>query len=105
MNNTIIANSSSLPKIIPTLKIHLEKSGNNEKFPFGPIIPPSPGPTFDIDVAAPEIEVIKSNPLIDRIVVIIKKIIIYKNTNEIIEDINFSLSILSPYLRTKTPLG
>ena len=53
MNNTIIAKSSSLPKIIPTVNIHLEKSGNNEKFPFGPIIPPKPGPTFDIDVTAP----------------------------------------------------
>tara|TARA_B100000073_G_scaffold211859_1_gene176046 strand:- start:44 stop:301 length:258 start_codon:yes stop_codon:yes gene_type:complete len=85
MNNTIIANSSSLPKIIPTVSIHLEKSGNNEKFPFGPIIPPRPGPTLDIDVAAPEIEVIKSNPLIDKSVVIKKKIIIYRKTKEIIE--------------------
>ena len=57
----------------------MEKSGNIEKFPFGPIIPPSPGPTFDIDVAAPEIAVIKSNPLIDKSAVI-KKITIYKNT-------------------------
>ena len=76
MNNNIIANSSSLPKIIPTVSIHLEKSGNSEKFPFGPIIPPKPGPTLDIDVAAPEIAVIKSNPLIDKSVVIKKKIII-----------------------------
>ena len=73
MNNNIIANSSSLPKIIPTVSIHLEKSGNNEKLPFGPIIPPKPGPTLDIDVAAPEIAVIKSNPLIDKSVVIKKK--------------------------------
>ena len=73
MNNNIIANSSSLPKIIPAVSIHLEKSGNSEKFPFGPIIPPKPGPTFDIDVAAPEIAVIKSNPLIDKSVVIKKK--------------------------------
>ena len=51
---------------MPALKIHLEKSGNNEKFPLGPIIPPSPGPTLDIDVAAPEIAVTKSNPLIDK---------------------------------------
>ena len=40
---------------------------------------PSPGPTLDIDVAAPEIAVTKSNPLIDKRVVIIKKIIRYKN--------------------------
>ena len=81
MNNTIIANSSSLPKIIPALKTHLEKSGNNEKFPFGPIIPPKPGPTLDIEVAAPEIAVIKSNPLTDNNAVIIKNIIIYKNNH------------------------
>ena len=105
MNNTIIANSSSLPKIIPKVNIHLEKSGNNEKFPFGPIIPPKPGPTFDIDVAAPEIAVTKSNPLIDSKVVIIKNIIIYRKTKDIIEDINFSFKTLSPYFNTKTPLG
>ena len=40
--------------------------------PFGPIIEPNPGPTFDIDVAAPEIEVIKSKPLKDRKAVIRK---------------------------------
>ena len=33
------------------------------KFPFGPIISPSPGPTFDIDVAAPEIADKKSRPV------------------------------------------
>tara|TARA_Y100001935_G_C16909492_1_gene315522 strand:- start:1 stop:273 length:273 start_codon:yes stop_codon:yes gene_type:complete len=76
INNTIIANNSSLPKIIPIDKTHLEKLGNKEKFPLGPIIPPKPGPTFDIDVAAPETAVIKSNPLIERSVVIIKKITI-----------------------------
>ena len=30
---------------------------------LGPIIEPSPGPTFEIEVAAPEIEVIKSSPV------------------------------------------
>ena len=35
---------------------------------------PSPGPTFDIELAAPEIEVIKSKPLIDSSMAIIKKI-------------------------------
>ena len=63
---------------MPKLKIHLETSGNDEKFPLGPIIDPSPGPTFEIDVAAPEIEVIKSRPDKDRSAVIIKKIIKYK---------------------------
>ena len=70
--------------------------------PFGPIIPPKPGPTFDIDVAAPETAVTKSNPLIDNSVVIIKKIIIYRNTKDIIEEINFSLRTLSSGRATST---
>ena len=44
------------------VKIHFETSGKDEKFPLGPIIDPRPGPTFDIEVAAPEIEVTKSSP-------------------------------------------
>jgi hypothetical protein len=35
---------------------------------------PNPGPTFDIELAAPEIEVIKYKPLIDNNIAIIKKI-------------------------------
>ena len=48
---------------------------NNELLPhpFGPIIVPRPGPTLEIAVAAPEIEVMKSKPLRDNNVVIIKK--------------------------------
>tara|TARA_B100000029_G_scaffold192288_1_gene190334 strand:+ start:744 stop:908 length:165 start_codon:yes stop_codon:yes gene_type:complete len=53
-------------------------SGNKEKFPLGPIIFPKPGPTFEIDVAAPEIEVIKSRPLSDKSAVMIKNIAIYR---------------------------
>ena len=78
MNKTNIANSSSRPKIIAKLSIHLEISGINEKFPLGPIRFPKPGPTFEIDVAAAEIEVIKSRPLSDKSAVIIKKIAIYR---------------------------
>ena len=33
-----------------------------------------PGPTFEIELAAPEIEVIKSSPLIDSSIAIIRKI-------------------------------
>ena len=76
MNKTNIANNSSLPKIMPKLKIHLEITDNSEKFPLGPIIEPSPGPTFEIEVAAPEIAVIKSKPLNDNKAVIKKNIII-----------------------------
>tara|TARA_B100001121_G_scaffold307406_1_gene328847 strand:+ start:2999 stop:3229 length:231 start_codon:yes stop_codon:yes gene_type:complete len=76
MNNTNIANNSSLPKIIPILKAHLEGLDNEEKFPLGPIISPNPGPTFEMDVAAPEIEVIKSKPVNESIAVKQKKITI-----------------------------
>ena len=51
-------------------------------------MPPNPGPTFDIDVAAPEIAVTKSNPLIDNKVVIMKNIIIYRKTKDILSEIN-----------------
>ena len=37
-----------------------------KKFPSGPIIGPRPGPTFEIEVAAPEIAVIKSSPFKDN---------------------------------------
>ena len=37
---------------------------------MGPIIDPNPGPTLDIDVAAPDIEVIKSRPVNDNNAVI-----------------------------------
>ena len=76
MNNTNIAKSSSLPKIIPVLKAHFDGLDNEEKFPLGPIISPNPGPTLEIEVAAPEIDVTKSKPVKDNIVVRQKKIII-----------------------------
>ena len=60
MNNTNIANNSNLPKIIEKLKIHLEKADNSEKLPFGPMISPKPGPTFEIAEAAAEKAVKKS---------------------------------------------
>ena len=83
-----MANNSNLPKIIPIVNIHFEISGNVEKFPLGPIIEPNPGPTFDIDVAAPDIEVIKSRPVNDRSAVKIKNIIKYMKMKEIIDEIN-----------------
>ena len=48
---------------MPTLNIHLDISGKDEKLLFGPITEPSPGPTFDIEVAAPDKEVTKSSPV------------------------------------------
>ena len=59
---------------MPIVSIHLEMSGKVEKLPFGPMVEPRPGPTFDIEVAAPEIEVIKSNPDKDNNAERLKKI-------------------------------
>ena len=78
---------------MPTLNIHLDISGKDEKLLFGPITEPSPGPTFDIEVAAPDKEVTKSSPEIERSIAIIKKI----NKNEkikIITDLIKSSEIL-----------
>ena len=52
-------------------------SGKDEKFPLGPIIDPNPGPTLEIEVAAPEIAVTKSRPVSDRSAVIRIKITRY----------------------------
>ena len=49
--------------------------GIEEKSPLGPIVDPKPGPTLDIDVAAPEIEVTKSSPVKDSITARRKNII------------------------------
>ena len=57
--------------------IHFEISGSVEKFPLGPIIDPKPGPTLEIDVAAPEMAVIKSRPDNDRSAVIMKNMTRY----------------------------
>ena len=63
---------------MPIVKTHLEKSGKEEKFPLGPIVDPKPGPTLEIEVAAPEIAVIKSKPDNDKSAVIIKKTTKYR---------------------------
>ncbi len=55
---------------------------------------PSPGPTFEIAVAAPEKEVIKSNPVKDNSIATRKKIKKYKNMKDMIGDIK-RLSIFS----------
>ena len=56
------------------LNIHFETSSNNEKFPLGPMILPKPRSTFEIEVAAAEMDVVKSKPLKDKKAVMIKKI-------------------------------
>ena len=104
-NNTSIANNSSLPKIIPKDNIHFEISGKLEKFPLGPIVDPNPGPTFEMDVAAPDIEVIKSKPERDNSAVITKKITKYKYIKEIIDAINLSSTGFWSYFKTNIPFG
>ena len=53
-------------KSIPNESNHLDKSETSLKFPLGPIISPSPGPTLEIEVAAPETADRKSIPEIDK---------------------------------------
>lgn len=64
---TKAARISKRPKSMPALKVHFAESGRVEKFPVGPMISPRPGPTFEIDVMAPESAVMKSRPIADRI--------------------------------------
>ena len=59
---------SRRPKNIATDKIHFAVSLSPEKLPDGPISVPRPGPMFAIADAAPETEVIKSNPVSPSIV-------------------------------------
>ena len=62
---------------MPKVKIHFDVLGREEKSPLGPIMDPKPGPTLEIEVAAPEIDVTKSKPVKDNNAVKIKKIIKY----------------------------
>lgn len=70
---------------MPNDKIHFETSGSALKFPFGPITSPKPGPTLEIEVAAPEIADKKSSPVIDNNKAIKKNKNKYANINIIIE--------------------
>ena len=51
---------------MPMLNIHLAVSGRVEKLPAGPIVSPRPGPTLEMAVIAPDMEVMKSSPVADR---------------------------------------
>ena len=66
---------------------------------------PRPGPTFDIEVAAADIDVIKSNPFNDNKAVIIKKITIYRNIKDITDDINLSSMFCLSYFKLNIPRG
>ena len=56
--------SSSLPAIISSARMILEKSEKIEKFAAGPIMP-NPGPTFPRHVSTDESVVTRSKPLMD----------------------------------------
>ena len=87
------------------LNIHLETSGKDEKSPFGPIIDPNPGPTLDMAVAAPEIDVIKSRPVSESNAVIEKNIIKYIYIKEMIDEMNLLSIGFRSYFKTKIPFG
>ena len=55
---------------MPTSNIHLAALLRGANVPVGPMIVPSPGPTFAMDVAAALMLEIKSKPVIDRASVI-----------------------------------
>ena len=97
-NNSILQNRTDL-------KIHFEISGKEEKSLFGPMTEPNPGPTFEIELAAPEIEVIKSRPVTESNAAITKNIIKYMYIKEIIDEINLLSIGFWSYFRTKTPFG
>ena len=69
---------------------HLAASGSEEKFPEGPIISPNPGPTLLIDVAEAEIAVLKSRPILPKILAIKAKIKIYRKKKFITESVTDS---------------
>ena len=48
---------------MPADKTHLAGSLRGSKLPTGPIISPSPGPTLEIEVAAPDKAVMMSVPV------------------------------------------
>ena len=66
---------------------------------------PKPGPTFDIEDAAPEIADTKSIPVSVSKIIIIKKIKKYKYMNVITEDINDGLILFLLYRIGNMPLG
>jgi hypothetical protein len=83
--NTKTAKSSNLPRSIPNERSHLEASEISLKLPLGPIISPSPGPTLEIEVAAPEIADKKSRPVIESKIAKNIKINKYEKINIITE--------------------
>ena len=63
---------------MPSERSHFAVSGRLPKLPVGPIDLPSPGPTLQIAVAAPDIAVMKLSPRADRLAARITKHAIYR---------------------------
>ena len=62
-NRISIVKSSNLPRIMPADMIHIAAGFTDTYVPSGPMTSPSPGPTFEIDDAAPDIAVVNSSPV------------------------------------------
>ena len=68
---------------MPSERSHFAVSGRLPKLPVGPIDSPSPGPTLQIAVAAPDIAVMKLSPSADRLAARRTKHTIYKKKKPI----------------------
>ena len=86
--------TSRRPINIAVVKIHFATSFRPEKFPDGPISDPKPGPMLAIAVAAPEIDVMKSRPVIDSATATIPKITVKNTKNDMTELSTSSLTVL-----------
>ena len=67
-------------------RIHFAVSLSDEKLPDGPITSPRPGPMLATAVAAPETEVTKSSPVMDRSTVTMPSVRMKATKNTITED-------------------
>ena len=95
---------SSLPIIIKRLRTTLLNSGNPEKLLIGPTLP-RPGPIPAIHVAAELDAVIGSTPVMTIIIVPITKRKSYKTTNESMEILVFSVTLLPFSFMKEIDLG
>ena len=69
LNNTITVKISKRPNNMQKLVNHLAKSVRCPQLSDGPI-PPSPGPIFPMAEAAAVKDVIKSRPVVDKIIAV-----------------------------------
>ena len=84
---------------------HLAGSFRPPKLPEGPIWDPSPGPTLESAVAAPEIEVIRSSPVKPNKIENTASDTMNSMKNAMTEDNTSSETGRPSYLGTKIPFG